>query len=109
MGGVATVVQDHVGLPIVGRDASVDAPPEILLRLPPPRKYRETYPKHQHNQFVSLYNNNNNNNNSVEPATNPPGEEKKKETQRFSLLLIEASTEIQVESRGKSHQSFKEW
>ena len=108
MGGVATVVQDHVGLPIVGRDASVDAPPEILLRLPPPRKYRETYPKHQHNQFVSLYNNNNNNN-SVEPATNPPGEEKKKETQRFSLLLIEASTEIQVESRGKSHQSFEEW
>ena len=31
MGGVATVIQDHVGLPVVGGDTSVDAPPEIGL------------------------------------------------------------------------------
>ena len=42
MGGVTTIVQDHVRLPIVGRDAPVDAPPEILLRLSAPRKDGET-------------------------------------------------------------------
>ena len=36
MGGVSAVVQDHVGLPVLGVDALVDAPPEVLLRLAAP-------------------------------------------------------------------------
>ncbi len=39
VGGVASVVQDHVGLPVVGGDAAVDAPPEVLLGLAPPREH----------------------------------------------------------------------
>ena len=38
--GVAPVVEHHVGLPVLGRDALVDAPPKVLLALAAPRKHR---------------------------------------------------------------------
>ena len=34
--GVATIVQDHVRLPVVSRHTAIDAPPEILFRLAAP-------------------------------------------------------------------------
>jgi hypothetical protein len=34
--GVATIVQDHVRLPVVGRHTTIDAPPEILFRFATP-------------------------------------------------------------------------
>ena len=52
MGGVATVIQDHVGLPVVGGDTSVDAPPEILLRLAAPREDRETCNQNYQSAFT---------------------------------------------------------
>ena len=42
--GVATVVQDHVRLPIFGRYTSIDTPPEILFGFASPSENRETYP-----------------------------------------------------------------
>jgi hypothetical protein len=36
MGGISTIVQNHIGLPVLGRDASIDTPPEILFRLATP-------------------------------------------------------------------------
>ena len=40
MRGVASVVEHHVGLPVVpGGDALVDAPPEVLLGLAPPGEH----------------------------------------------------------------------
>jgi len=41
VGGVAAVVEDHVGLPVLGVDALVDAPPEVLLGLAAPRENGE--------------------------------------------------------------------
>lgn len=39
MSGVSSVVQDHVGLPGLGGDALLDAPPEILLALATPGEH----------------------------------------------------------------------
>ena len=39
VGGVSAVVEDHVGLPGLGGDRLVDAPPEVLLALAPPGEH----------------------------------------------------------------------
>jgi hypothetical protein len=41
MSCISTVVQDHIGLPVLGRDASIDTPPEILFRFATPGENRE--------------------------------------------------------------------
>lgn len=41
MRGVASVVQQDVGLPVGRVHALIDAPPEVLLALAAPREYRE--------------------------------------------------------------------
>ena len=45
MRGVAAVVQDHVGLPVLGVDALVDAPPEVLLSLSAPGEHGDSWPR----------------------------------------------------------------
>ncbi len=50
--GVAAVVQDHVGLPVLGVDAPVDAPPKVLLRLAAPRENREACKTHTSNLSI---------------------------------------------------------
>lgn len=41
MSCISTVVQDHIGLPVLGRDASIDTPPEILFRFATPSENGE--------------------------------------------------------------------
>jgi hypothetical protein len=36
MSCISTIIQDHIGLPVFGCDASIDTPPEILFRLATP-------------------------------------------------------------------------
>ena len=48
MSGITAVIEDHIGLPVFGRDTSVNAPPEILLGFAPPRKDGETCDTHTH-------------------------------------------------------------
>lgn len=42
MGGITTIIQYHVRLPVLCIDTAIDAPPEILLRLAAPGKDRYT-------------------------------------------------------------------
>ena len=42
VGGITSVVQNHIGLPILGCDATIDAPPEILLRFTTPSENGES-------------------------------------------------------------------
>ena len=51
MSSVTSIVEDHVRLPIFGRDAAIDAPPKIFLRLAAPREYWETYRPERPIQF----------------------------------------------------------
>ena len=41
--GVPPIVQQHVGLPVVGLDGAVDAPPEVVFALPAPGKDAEAW------------------------------------------------------------------